>query len=36
MVGTEIYRGVFLSIFRVCPTNRPDAIGRKPDSGGKK
>jgi len=28
MVGSEIYREVFLSIFQLCPTNRPDAIGR--------
>jgi len=35
MVGSGIYREVFLSIFQVRPTNRPDAIYRKPDSGGK-
>jgi len=35
MVGSGIYREVFLSLFQLRPTNRPDAIGRKPDSGGK-
>jgi len=28
MVGSRIYREVFLSIFQLRPTNRPDAIGR--------
>jgi len=36
MIRTGIDRGVFLSIFGVRPTNRPDATVRKPDSGGKK
>jgi len=35
MVGSRIYREVFLSIFQVRPIIRLDAIGRKPDSGGK-
>jgi len=35
MDRTEISTRRFLSIFQVYPTNRPDAIGRKPDSGGK-
>jgi len=36
MVGSGIYREVFLSIFQLRPTNRPDAIVRKADSGGEK
>jgi len=28
MVGSGIYREVFLSIFQLRPTKRPDAIGR--------
>jgi len=36
MVRSRIYRGRTLSIFEVRPTNRPDAIRRKPDSGRKK
>jgi len=28
MVGSGIYREVFLSIFQLRPTNRTDAIGR--------
>ena len=27
---------MFLSMFRVCPTDRPDATVRKPDTVGKK
>jgi len=36
MVRSGIYLGRMLSIFDVGLTNRPDAIRRKPDSGGKK
>jgi len=35
MVRSRIYLGRTTSIFGVHPTNRPDAIRRKPDSGGK-
>ena len=36
MDGTGIYQGRLLSIFRDRPTDRPDAIVRKPDTGRKK
>jgi len=36
IIGSGIYLGRLLSIFRVRPTNCPDAIVRKPDSGRKK
>jgi len=36
MVRSGIYLGRTLSIFEVRPTNRPDAIRPKPDSGGEK
>jgi len=36
MVRSGIYLERMLSIFEVRPTNRPDAIRRKPDSGRKK
>jgi len=36
MIRTGIDREVFLSIFGVCPTNRPDAIVRKADTCRKK
>jgi len=35
MVRSGIYLVRLLSIFEVSLTNRPDAIRRKPDSGGK-
>jgi len=36
MVRSRIYLGRTTSIFEVRPTNRPDAIRRKPDSGRRK
>ena len=35
MVGSRIYLGRLLSIFKIRPANRPDAIVRKVDGGRK-
>jgi len=35
MVRSKIYLGRTLSIFKVRPSNGPDAIGRTPDNGRK-